>query len=215
MSEEELIIGMAIGDGCITKRGSLTITHSITQKDYCLYKKGLLIDCGIKMIKDRIAEPSKNSFSINSSYYISTSHTSRGKRLRAYLYPNGKKIIPADLVITPQMWALIYQDNGRQNVSNHYNTYKEDKKSVVYTKWVNRYTIYTDNFDLDSIHNLQKSLLSYGIESSISYSNKHRYPHIHIRRKASKETFKNLILPYMCDSMMYKLNMPTYIISNK
>jgi hypothetical protein len=111
------------------------------------------------------------------------------------------------------MWSLIYQDDGRQNKSNHYTINHNGKKIKVDYEWVNRYTIYTDSFDIHSIENMVKSLKTYNIEATINYSNKNNLPHIHIYKKTSKENFKQLILPYMCECMLYKLNLPTYINS--
>lgn len=37
-----LLVGMLLGDACITKDGSLTIGHSIKQKEYLLFKKDRL-----------------------------------------------------------------------------------------------------------------------------------------------------------------------------
>lgn len=211
MSEkEQMMIGMALGDGHVTKAGSLQITHSSVQKEYLYYKKNLLLKKGIKFNKDTINEPS--GYGINQSIRIKTSVTNTGKKIRKYLYPNGVKIIPDDLIITPFMWAILFQDDGRTNKSTHYISHRKTGDVRINIEWVNRYTIYTDCFDLHSIENLQKSLLSYSIESSINYSNKNKHPHIHIRKKESKEKFKQLILPYICESMKYKIDIPTSII---
>jgi len=212
MSEKELIIGMAIGDGHITKKGELCIGHSSIYRDYLYYKYNLLKENNIKCRK--IYENNKISgYSTHSIIKFSTTRTFVGKEIREYLYPFDIKIIPDDLIITPIMWSFIYQDDGRQNKTSHYNT----KINGVYERvdvdpWVNRYTIYTDSFNEKSIYNLQKSLLFYDVESSINYSNKNKYPHIHIGKKESKTNFKNLIDPYITECMRYKMNLPTYII---
>jgi len=211
MSEKELMIAMAIGDGCVTKGGSLQLTNSVKQEEYFFYKRNLLIENGIKCLKIHTYEPS--GFGKNKTLRTSTSATFKGKELRKYLYPNGIKIIPNDLEITPFMWSIIYQDDGRQNKISHYNKFINGEKTRIdVDPWVNRYTLYTDSFDENSIQNLKSSLKSYGIESAISYSNKNKYPHIHIRKKESKTLFRNLILPFIHESMMYKLNLPTHII---
>lgn len=212
MSDKEIFLGIAIGDGYITKDGSLKFNHSVSQIEYAEYKKRILIENGFKFRKDRISPPSEGSYSTQDSIEFSTSSTSFGKEMRLFLYPEGKKIIPDELIITPEMWALIYQDDGRQNKSDHYTKYINGEKKRTYVNpWVNRYTIYTDCFDLHSIDNLTKSLLSYGIESAISYSNKNKLPHIHIRRKESKEKFQEMIRLYITNSMSYKLNLPASI----
>ena len=138
--------------------------------------------------------------------------TDLGKDMRKYLYPNNVKIIPNDLIITPLMWSLIYQDDGRQNKISHYISKKNNTRTrVEVNPWVNRYSIYTDCFDDNSINNIINSLLSYDINTRISYSNKNKHPHIHIGNKNSKTNFKQLINNFICDSMNYKLNLPTYI----
>lgn len=212
MSEKnEMFIAMALGDGCVRKDGSLVITHSEKQLEYLLYKKELLIKEGFKFRKDIVREPS--GYGVNLQYGIQTTSTHYGKEMRNYLYPNDKRILPDDITITPLMWAIKYQDDGRQNKSNHYYIHKGDEKIRVDADWVNRYTIYIDNYDENSINNYIKSLNSYNIECSVNYSNKNKKPHIHISKKNSKEIFKNLILPYMCESMKYKLNLSTFIVN--
>jgi hypothetical protein len=210
MSREEIFLGMAIGDGCISKRGVLQIKHSIDQKEYVLYKKELLEQHGFKV---KVREYFRESYGeIRGFIEIYTSTTNFGKEMRKYLYPNGKKIIPSDLIITPIMWALIYQDDGRQNKISHYISYRDNIRTrVEKSPWVNRYTLYVDCFDGDSISVLKESLLSYGIDCGISYTNKNKLPHIHINRKESKENFKNLIAEFIHPSMMYKLDLPTCI----
>lgn len=211
--KDEIFLGMAIGDGCITKHGSLQIKHSIIQQDYVLYKKQVLQRAGIKMIKDYYGTARETGYEGAKDYYrITTSCTDYGKKMRKYLYPNGIKIIPDDLKITPLMWSFIYQDDGRQNASTHYTAHRKSGNERIDVLWVNRYTIYTDCFDKKSIENLQKSLLENGIESSVNFSNKNSYPHIHIYRKDSKEKFKKMVEPYIHESMKYKIDLPTSIV---
>jgi hypothetical protein len=217
MSEKkELIIGMLIGDGSITKKGSFLITHSIKQQEYFYYKKEILESFGLCFSKIYTREKTEYliqniTAKFNEVLRIYSNTTPLLKQLRKDFYPEGKKIIPDNIEITPKMWSYIYQDDGRQNKSNHYFSYPKGIKTRHDFEWVNRYTLYTDSFDLRSIENLQKSLLSYDIKSSINYSNKNKYPHIHICDKQSKTNFKNMIEPYMCEGMRYKLNLPTYI----
>lgn len=212
MSKDELFLGMSIGDGHIDKkRGSLYISHSEKYIDYLLFKYGLLMDNGIKCGKVR-KKKDISGYSTNSSFCFETSGTFYGKEMRRYLYPNGIKIIPDDLIITPMMWSFIYMDDGRQNKISHYNSVVNGEKvRVDVSPWVNRYTIYADCFDERSVKNLISSLSYYGVDSGISYSNKNLYPHIHISKKDSKENFRNLILPYIPKSMMYKINLQTFI----
>ena len=209
MSEEEILIGMALGDGYITKHGNLVVKHSTKQMEYLNYKRQILIDNGFKFGKDLWYPPT--GYGVNPSVGFRTSSTSLGKRIRQLLYPNGKKVVPDDVRITPFMWAILYQDDGRQNKSNHYNIYVDGEKIKRDAVWVNRYTIYTDSFDIDSINNLIVSLRTYDIESSINYSNKNKHPHLHIYKKESKENFKSMILPFVCESMFYKVDACTSI----
>lgn len=209
MSEKkEYVIGMMIGDGCISKTNRFVLSHSITQSEYFFYKKNILEEFNIH---GKYYEKSPSGFGKNKTLSFYSNTTPLLKQLRKDFYPNGTKIIPDDLIITPLMWSFIYQDDGRQNRSTHYYTYLDNHKIRHDYKWVNRYTIYTDCFSIHSINNLQKSLESYNIKSSINFSNKNKYPHIHIYDKQSKTNFKNMIEPYIHESMKYKLNLPTYI----
>jgi len=209
---KEILLGCAIGDGCIRKNGCLQITHSIKQKEYIIYKKILLESVGFKVTFKEFERESYGE--IRKFVMIYTNVTELGKSMRKYMYLNDIKIIPDDLNITPLMWSLIFQDDGRQNKISHYISKKGGINTRVETNpWVNRYTIYTDCFDDKSIQNIIKSLKYYNIDSRISYSNKNKYPHIHITNKISKTNFKELICNYICDNMDYKLDLPTYLIS--
>jgi hypothetical protein len=120
-----LLIGMVIGDGCIsatkvpTKTTGyyvntiLQIWHSVAQLDYCQYKLELLKSLlGIKSLmnfRDCTLSNGKTyrlcGFGTSNPYF---------KQLRKWLYPNGKKQFTSEVLnmLSPQGIALWYMDDG-------------------------------------------------------------------------------------------------------
>jgi hypothetical protein len=112
-----------------------------------------------------------------------------------HFYTDYKKRIvskEASSWLTPQGIANWYMSDG-------YVCHVGKTKGHIYNR---RIDFCTDRYDLNSIHRLQKALLNYGIETSLSKRNT-RY---RIRIKTSSyERFIMLVEPYMVESMKYKL----------
>ena len=76
----------------------------------------------------------------------------------------------------------------------------------------NSYVIYTCSFTIEE-HNILLDILlkKYNIQAIWKFSNnkQKKYPYIHISKNSSKNNshifFRNLIKPYIIDSMKYKL----------
>lgn len=205
-----LEIAMILGDGHISKNGRLQIQHSLKQEDYLLYKVNVLETFGNKCKYDNKSyydsRPGKNK----TYHFIDmwTTVTFKWKQMRELIYADGTKQIPDGLVdeFSFKEWAILYQDDGRCNKISHYNTIKDGNRvSIECEPYVNRYEIYTNAFNDQSIEYLQNNLLSLGIESNKLKLKQGGYS-IAISKAESKVKFYEGIKQYIIDAMNYKVS---------
>lgn len=191
ISEEadQIIIGSLLGDGCIIKNHNclFTILHSKAQEDYCRYKYDLLTNAGIK---SRFSyEPGSESkingrkITNNGKVRIKSCQNQSFNIYREEWYSDKKRISNAVYRLKPIGLAIWFMDDGSKNASSYY--------------------ISTNGFDYEDQKILIDMLYSnFGIEAAI-HKNKDKYV-LYIKAK-SRELFTNIIKPYICDSMKYKL----------
>ena len=112
-------------------------------------------------------------------------------------------------------WSIIYQDDGRQNKISHYNTSIKGKRvRVDCDEFVNRYCICSQGFDTSSNVELQKSLSSVGIDSSLSKVKGGYGKQVVISRATSKAIFYTGIKDHVIASMKYKLSAKPHLAYN-
>ena len=106
--KHQLILAMSIGDGHITKRNTLTITHCEKQLGYLKHKRDLLIQAGIKCWN--IQKVNNNGFT---AYKFEVPECNEIKDIRHILY-TPTKTLTYDVLkhLTPQGIALWYLDDG-------------------------------------------------------------------------------------------------------
>jgi hypothetical protein len=190
----EFIIGSLLGDGHITlnhrlensrknNNSKLSIKHANTQKEYCLYKESLIK----KYIKTYIIEgykEDKRGWNVKPFIILETSQNISFNKYREEWYKENK-IIPQSVYneITPFSLAIWYQDDGSKHSSGGY-------------------YLFTNCFTIEENKFLCKILKErFNITAVIHNINK---PSLYIK-KESREDFKNLILPYIHESMLYKI----------
>lgn len=180
--QKEVIFGSLLGDCNIHKHRNTyegRINHSIKQLSYAEYMKSLLggICSDIRF----------TSKSLNNKIYQQCSFDIKNnfalKELYDLFYYRGKKDIPIDLsLLTPRALAFWFMDDGS----------KSSKHSI---------EIATCSFSLDGLFRIQSFLKEkYNIETIIRKDFR-----LYICTESSTR-FKNLILPYIHGSMLYKLN---------
>lgn len=185
--EFDIIVGGLLGDSSCTYQGHakfpcLSFTHKIEHLEYVNYKYNFLNrrSSGVKIYTKYNTKLKGHKdmaeCKILSSPVLVPIYDS--------FYKDGIKIIPEDLVmrLSPLGIAIWYMDDG---TSSNYS-----------------YTFCTDCFSIEDIKILQKLLSKYGLDTYIIKSN----PGNRIRIRANSiKKFKELIEPYMCDCMKYKL----------
>ena len=191
----ELIVASLLGDGYISpyrrelgksksknKNSSLIIKHGEKQKDYVEFKHGIIakhVKCYIRKhnrIDKRFQKPE------NIQYSLETTQNVVFNQYRDLWYKN-VKVIPFDtFTFTPFIFAIWFMDDGSRTKCG--------------------YILSTNSFSLEEVDKICDIFLNFNIKTNVHRS-KDKYQ-IYIKAE-SVETFNKLILPYMCDSMLYKV----------
>ncbi len=192
-SDEQLsiIVGALLGDSSISKKGELNFTHSLKQLEYLNFKYELLKDLDLSENKTH----SRYDKRVNKYYHYSTFRIKPlniFKEWRNSLYIP-KKIITTDILkyYNAQAMAIHYMDDGTMC-----SPYK-----------VKYHSFATDGFDLDSINLLKNHIekeFNLKCRLSITGVNRDKYQ-LFISGKESNLLFEEIIKPYCCKSMYYKL----------
>ena len=202
MSIDREVVAILLGDGHVSKRGIISMHHGIAQKDYLMYKVECLAKHGFKM---RVRQNFKLSYGKIREFIKAEGYASNAaKELRQILYPSGVKIAPIDYVkdFSFKDWALIFMDDGRTNSISHYNTIINGERVRKETeRFVNRYEICTESFDVLSNEALVSNLTSLGVDCYINTENR-----IIISRANSKAVFYDGIKDFIVSPMSYKIN---------
>lgn len=193
----EFLIGTILGDACVTKCGSVQISHCIAQKEYVQEKHHIF---GGSNIRESTCDCFKNKN--KKSYFNTFSITSnqQTKKLRELMYINGKKTVKNILhLITEKSLCYWYLDDG--NLSNI-------KTKNGYSRFAE---LNTQGFsEEDQILLIEMFKNKFGItckmvSQEIEYNGTlKKYNKIRFNSENSKILF-SLIAKYTCDSMKYKI----------
>lgn len=185
--EMEIIIGTVLGDATLrrtNKNAFYVVSHSAKQKEYCKFITDELSALGSKFYHSKRITPDERTGKLYESYICRLPANPALNYIYEKFYPNGKKIIPNDIwfsyYFTERALAFLYMDDGN--------------------KTTHGYAIATMCFTEEDILEFRKLLFNkFNLETSM-FSD-HR---IYIKAK-SAEHFKNIVAPYMHETMMYKL----------
>lgn len=183
----QLIIGSLLGDGSFTKpynRGSkLSIAHTIDQKELIEFKLEILKKYNLngQLCYNKIYSDRYINVYIEEYRFKSTSHPIF-KYVRDNYYVNNEKSVVKEYLnlIDPLGFAIWYMDDG--NITNH------------------SYQFNTQSFSVKEKQLLQAKLRQFGVKTTL-----HKQGQIYILSE-SRDKFKEIIEPYMLDSMKYKLS---------
>jgi len=141
------IIGMVLGDGCISlrperKEANFQMSHCEKQYDYLIWKQKILN----KITSSTIQNTSKNmNGKIFKGFHLGTKQHPMFTKLYKRFYHNGVKVVDEYLVkhITPLAFAIWYMDDGCFGNANRKN---------------DSFFLCTQNFDYSNQLLLKKSL---------------------------------------------------------
>lgn len=186
--QKEVLIGTVLGDSSLILSGKeaspkLVCMHGKMQKEYCEYKTSIFKSIGAKCTYAKRKTADKRTGIFYESYRLQTPANPALKQYYNSFYINGKKQFPLSLLkeFTAVSLAFMYMDDG--------------------SKINKTYQISTLCFDKESLNKFRMFLLKrFSLETSLFKNNT-----LYIKQSSS-ETFKTLILPYIIDSMKYKLH---------
>ncbi len=130
--QKEIITGLLLGDGCLFKNfGSknkklnlnakpmLSIVRQIRDIEYLRYNFSFLKDfCSYNDVKEsKVFDKRTNKFYFNCKF--STRSFLGFEEFYKKWYPNGKKIVPKDLELTPLICAIWFCDDGCISIKNN------------------------------------------------------------------------------------------------
>ena len=190
--QKEIIDGSLLGDGYISGKGH---GNNWFAKEQCFASKEYInwVYDSMKPYSYRVYHKEMpNSFRKSPNYGIMLKSCRFSAyphpvftELRQKWYPNGKKIVPKDLKLTPLMMAVWFCDDGSLNAEK-------------------RYAVFcTNGFDLDSVEYLRSGFSEYNIKTTINLQK--GKPIIRIA-SVSLNVLIDLIRPFVIwDCMQYKI----------
>ena len=194
-----LLIATALGDGCINKQGQLRINHSWKQREYCIWKRNLLKKNGIKVGVLQRSECSNGYLKYTIQYSFCTAIHIFNKVLRRVLYnKDHRKIYPRKLLnrLSNQGLAIWFMDDG---------SLLRRKCNGKYCGFYLRISTYCSSEQADNI--IQYFKEEWNIHPTKIHESKIKTYDAYTINFGAKEGKKliNIIKPYMCPSMMYKI----------
>lgn len=201
---EQIILGSILGDGYmspnrhpenthLTLNSELRITHGIKQEEYIKYVKELLekenIRCHLNFRDGSLNKPHYIKGILvkeNGSFYLKTQRNVSFNFYRDLFYRPNKKLCRYLYKLKPLALAIWFMDDGFKNGRS--------------------WDLATNGFTFKEVFFLQKILMhNFGLATTVHKSNI-GHPVLHIR-SSCRDKFIKLVSPYMCKSMMYKLEL--------
>lgn len=201
---EQIILGSILGDGYmspnrhpkdthLTLNSELRIAHSIIQEDYVRYKKQLLEEEGIKchllyIDGSKIKQHFIKGLEVKcmGMYHLKTQRNVVFNYYRDMFYRPNKKLCRYLYKLDALGLAIWFMDDAFKNGRG----------------WV----LCTDGFTIKEVQLLRKILKhNFNLDTTFRKSSLGN-PQIYIRT-SSRERFINLVSPYICESMHYKLEL--------
>jgi hypothetical protein len=113
-SQREILIGSLLGDAHLEKQSTkiarLKIEHAIAQKDYVMWKYSQWKDW--VLTPPQIKQKSNRNGSISTNIWFNTISHEELNRFWEMFYDGKRKIVPANLILTPLVLAVWFMDDG-------------------------------------------------------------------------------------------------------
>ena len=199
---EQIILGSILGDGYmspnrhplnthLTLNSELRIVHGKKQEEYIKYKKELLekenIKCYLNFHDSSKTKPhyiAGIKVKENGNYYLKTQRNVAFNFYRDLFYRPSKRLSKYISKLNSLGLAIWFMDDGFKNGRG--------------------FKLATDNFTLEEVKFLQNTLkYNFDLDTTIQKTRLNK-PQIYIRTSCRKH-FLELISPYVCESMKYKL----------
>lgn len=190
--QEEILIGTVLGDSCILYTHSqcrypkITFSHSIKQREYFITKYNKLSSLMTSYLERQYHKTitiKEKSCNVTPVLYAIGKNIKLLKKYRDIFYIEGKKIIPIEFLqdnFTERSLAYLFMDDGCKNLDSiNLNLHCFEIEELTFFK-----EFLYNKFNLKFIVKKDKAMYL---------------------RYESREIFYNLVLPYMVEDSLYKL----------
>lgn len=196
-NSRNLLIALALGDGCVTKDGAIYVNHSWKQYAYSKWLYKTLKKNGIRVGKFSRFEGKNGYMKHTIQYRFSVCRYDFNKVLRRCLYRNGKKYYNPGLIkrLSPQGLAIWFMDDGsilRRKYKGHYCGFYLRISTYCSLEEINAIIKY-----FNEVWNIYPTKIRERKIKEESYT-------LNFGAKEGKKLI-DIIKPYMCPSMMYKI----------
>jgi len=209
----KLIIDFTLGDGYLsinnnTEYPKFRCEHSIKQLEYCNHKNKLLIESGYKTNYRIYTSTTKKNYG-RKYCRIDIYGDHRLKTARKYLYNKKVKTIDKKLLkqLDDKSLAYLFMDDGSVKTINY--SLNGNIKYLYEKRKAHSYKLSTNCFSLEENELLKDWLYTeFNIYSTISKSPSNSGVYLYIARTEDKDRFRDLVKPYIIESMEYKISYP-------
>ena len=204
VENDEMINGLLLSDATITKgrtpyeNSRLQMMQAEKNEQLCLKLQSHLQDLGFDTgtYKHNSKYKWKGETRFGWKTLVYSSQHPVFTWLRKKWYPQGKKIVPDDVVITPKTLAYWFMGDGST-------TLKGKQKNVVHL------VLCTEGFIDEDLQKLKIRIEFLGI-NGIKFSNQVSYgKRLAIYKSEEQVKFLNIIAPYVLPIFMYKMKYPS------
>lgn len=186
--QKQVLIGTMLGDSSFKMskdkiNPAVSCAHCIQQREYCEYKTQIFESLGAKCHYHKRNIPDKRNGKFYEDYTMLVPSNPEFLDFYTKFYKNGRKVIPFELLdnFTEVSLAFMFMDDGSKTKCG--------------------YVIATNCFNKDELTKFRAFLIEkFGIETSL-----HKNNVLYIKAN-SKDTFTNIVNPYIIPCMQYKLH---------
>lgn len=201
------LIDFTIGDGCLSFSSNkelpfLSFQHSLKQSAYAIHKKNILNSLGYQ------THSYTGSRSDGRTYIsVNCKPHSDMKTARKYLYNSKKKTIDKALLRAMDIVSLAYWFMDDGCASTLYKHSNITGTWVYESRFTKSYKLSLGDFSIPEAYLVKRWLKeAFDVESTVALWK--QYPNVCVNQIAEKDKFRDLLSPYIIDSMRYKFSYP-------
>lgn len=183
--QKEVVIGTMLGDGHLSARGSLSVTHSHLQMDYLAHLYDVLRPLSKTIL---YLEADGDNGRLYSQFSFSTAQHAWFKTLHCLFYPEGIRVFPISVLnqLTPRSLAYWFMDDGHT---------ADGLPSFA-----------LGDIPVESVPEILSSVgQHYGLDVYLRPSSAETSCKVMSMRAVSADKFYRLVTPFILPGMLYKI----------
>lgn len=196
LHRDEVVAGLLLGDAFISKHtknkgnSRIGIGQSPTHIEFLYHIQKYFWDLGLESTISTTTDYNKTIKKFYDNCKLQTRKNPTITEMRYIWYPDGKKIVPKDLIMTPKILAYWFQCDGSSHWQN--NGMSVDVQ------------ISTASFTEEDVRMLNKKLHRLNLDFNI-FNKAKKYWILRTASQRNNERFMNLIEPYIIPCFRYKI----------